>query len=182
MAAKGRGAAKAKPKGRRWANDLYKLLRDNEFTQFSYVPDAGHRELIDKSIADNKVHSVSLTTEEEGVALAAGAWLGGEKSVLLMQSSGVGNCINMFSLLKNGDFPFLTIVSMRGTHGEGNPWQIPMGQAVRPVLEASGLVVLEVDYEDEVVPTVQAGITMAFKGGAPVAVLLSQKLLGAKAF
>ena len=182
MAAKTRSTSKAKAKQPTWPNDLYKLLRDNDFTQFSYVPDAGHRVLIDKSIADPKVHSVSLTTEEEGVALAAGAWLGGQRAVLLMQSSGVGNCINMFSLLQNGDFPFLTLVSMRGQFGEGNPWQIPMGRAVKPVLEAMGLIVLEVDYHDEVVQTVQAGITMAYKGGDRVAVLLTQKLLGAKAF
>ncbi len=121
-----------------WQDELYDLLRRNNITQFAYVPDAGHRILIDRSLADPGVHSVALTTEEEGVALLAGADLGGARGVLLMQSSGAGNCINMLSLIKGGHFPFLTLLSMRGDFGEGNPWQYPMGQAVEPVLAGDG--------------------------------------------
>jgi sulfopyruvate decarboxylase alpha subunit len=165
-----------------WQNELYDLLRRHDVTQFAYVPDAGHRVLIDRSLADREVYSVALTTEEEGVALLAGADLGGKRGVLLMQSSGVGNCINMLSLVKGGRFPFLTLVSMRGDFGEGNPWQFPMGQAVQPVLEAMGVICLRVEKPEEVVPTVTAAITMAFQGGNGVAVLLTQKLIGAKAF
>src|SRR6266849_7542608 len=94
-----------------WQHDLYDLLRRHNITQFSYVPDAGHAILIDRSLADPEVRSIPLTTEEEGVALAAGADLGGARGVLLMQSSGVGNCINMLSLMKGGHFPLLTLVS-----------------------------------------------------------------------
>jgi sulfopyruvate decarboxylase alpha subunit len=165
-----------------WQNDLYDLLRRHGVTQFAYVPDAGHRALIDRSLADPEVHSVALTTEEEGVALLAGADLGGARGVLLMQSSGVGNCINMLSLIKGGRFPFLTLVSMRGEFGEGNPWQFPMGQAVTPVLEAMGVIVLRAERPEEVVPTVSAALTMVFRSGQAVAVLLTQKLIGAKKF
>jgi sulfopyruvate decarboxylase alpha subunit len=168
--------------GERWQDALYDLLRRNNVTQFAYVPDAGHRILIDRSLADPAVHSVALTTEEEGVALLAGADLGGARGVLLMQSSGTGNCVNMLSLIKGGRFPFLTLVSMRGDFGEGNPWQFPMGQAVEPVLQAMGVIVLRVDTPDQVVPTVEAALTMAFQGGNGVAALLTQKLLGAKLF
>ena len=172
----------AKPTAPRWQDEVYALLREHNVTQFAYVPDAGHRILIDKSIADPDVHSVALTTEEEGVALLAGADLGGARGVLLMQSSGAGNCINMLSLTKGGGFPFLTLISMRGDFGEGNPWQFPMGQATQPVLEAMGVICLRADSPDEVVDTVQAAITMAFQGGNAVAVLFTQKLLGAKKF
>ncbi|MBX6375383.1 MAG: phosphonopyruvate decarboxylase [Acetobacteraceae bacterium] len=165
-----------------WPEQLYALLRQNGVTQFAYVPDAGHRVLIDKSLADPEVHSIPLTTEEEGVALVAGADLGGARGVLLMQSSGVGNCINFLSLVKGGRFPFLTLISMRGDFGEGNPWQFPMGQAVEPVLEAMGVICLRVERPEEVVPTVSAALTMVFKSGQAVAVLLTQKLIGAKAF
>jgi sulfopyruvate decarboxylase TPP-binding subunit len=89
-----------------WQNALYDLLREQGVTQFAYVPDSGHSVLIDRSLADPDAHSVSLTTEEEGVALVAGADLGGERGVLLIQSSGVGNCINLLSLIKGGRFPF----------------------------------------------------------------------------
>jgi sulfopyruvate decarboxylase alpha subunit len=166
----------------RWQDQLYDLLRRHNVTQFAYVPDAGHRILIDRSLADPGAQSVALTTEEEGVALLAGADLGGARGVLLMQSSGTGNCVNMLSLIKGGRFPLLTLVSMRGDFGEGNPWQFPMGQAVEPVLQAMGVIVIRVDTPDEVIPTVEAALTMVFQSGNAVAVLLTQKLLGAKAF
>jgi sulfopyruvate decarboxylase alpha subunit len=166
----------------RWQDRLYDLLRRHDVTQFAYVPDAGHRILIDRSLADPGVQSVALTTEEEGVALLAGADLGGARGVLLMQSSGTGNCVNMLSLIKGGHFPFLALVSMRGDFGEGNPWQYPMGQAVEPVLKAMGVICLRIEQPEDVVPTVSAALTMVFQGGNAVAVLLTQKLLGAKAF
>ena len=165
-----------------WQHDIYGVLRKHDVTQFAYVPDAGHAILIDRSLEDRDVHSVALTTEEEGVALAAGAHLGGGRAVLLMQSSGVGNCINFLSLIKGGQFPFLTLISMRGAFGEGNPWQMPMGQAVQPVLEAMGVICLSAERPEEAVSTVEAAATMAFKSGNAVAVLLTQKLIGAKAF
>jgi sulfopyruvate decarboxylase alpha subunit len=174
--------AKAETKTARWQDEVYDLLRRNNVTQFAYVPDAGHRILIDRSLADPDVHSVALTTEEEGVALLAGADLGGARGVLLMQSSGVGNCINMLSLVSGGRFPFLTLVSMRGDFGEGNPWQYPMGRATQPVLEAMGVICLRADNPQEALTTVSAALTMVFQAGHSVAVLLTQKLLGAKKF
>src|SRR5512145_179350 len=166
----------------RWQDQVYDLLRRHNVTQFAYVPDAGHRILIDRSLADPGVHSVALTTEEEGVALLAGADLGGARGVLLMQSSGTGNCVNMLSLIKGGHFPFLTLVSMRGDFGEGNPWQYPMGQALEPVLKAMGVICLRIDRPEDVIGTLTAALTMAFKSGQSVAVLLGQKLIGAKPF
>lgn len=165
-----------------WAHEIYDYLKAEGVTQISYVPDAGHRTLIDKSLADDDMHSIALTTEEEGVAMAAGAWLGGEKHVLLMQSSGAGNCINMFSLLRLGRFPFVTLMSMRGDFGEGNPWQMPMGVSIEPILKASEFVVLKIEHEDEVMKTIEAAMTMAYKSHQCVAVLLTQKFLGAKKF
>jgi sulfopyruvate decarboxylase alpha subunit len=166
----------------RWQDALYELLRHKGITQFAYVPDAGHSILIDRALADKDVHAIPLTTEEEGVALIAGADLGGARAVLLMQSSGVGNCINMLSLIKAGRFPVLTFVSMRGDFGEGNPWQFGMGQATAPVLEAMGVICLRIEHAQDVLSTASAALTMAFKSGQAVAVLLSQKLIGAKPF
>ena len=60
-----------------WPDEIYRILRDWDVTQFSYVPDAGHTVLINRSLEDPEVHSVALTTEEEGVAMLAGAHLGG---------------------------------------------------------------------------------------------------------
>jgi sulfopyruvate decarboxylase alpha subunit len=174
------GAANSKPAA--WQDEVYDLLRRHNVTQFAYVPDAGHRIMIARSLADPSVQSVPLTSEEEGVALLAGADLGGARGVLLMQSSGVGNCVNMLSLIQGGRFPFLALISMRGDFGEGNPWQYPMGKACAPVLEAMGVTCLRAESRDEVLATVAAASTMAFQAGRAVAVLLTQKLLGAKTF
>jgi sulfopyruvate decarboxylase TPP-binding subunit len=125
---------------------------------------------------------VVLTTEEEGVAQMAGAWLGGQRGVVLMQSSGVGNCVNMLSLIANCRMPFVTLVTMRGEWGEFNPWQIPMGRATRDAFEISGVLVHSADRPDEVAPTVDAALRMAFDSGVAVAVLLSQRLIGRKDF
>ncbi|MDE0408475.1 MAG: thiamine pyrophosphate-binding protein [Alphaproteobacteria bacterium] len=165
-----------------WQEDLYRVLKEFEVSQVSYVPDAGHRVLIDKSLADPEMHSVPLTTEEEGIAMLAGAHLGGARGVAAMQSSGIGNCVNMFSLVKNGLFPMLVLVSMRGDFGEGNPWQMPMGQAVEPVMEAMGFVTMRIDRPEDVEGAMRAACTMVFKSGQAVGVLLTQKLIGAKAF
>jgi len=166
----------------RWQDEVFDLLRRHGVTQFAYVPDAGHTILIDRSLADPDVYAIALTTEEEGVALIAGADLGDARGVLLMQSSGVGNCINMLSLINAGRFPFLALVSLRGDFGEGNPWQYTMGQAVVPVLQAVGVTCLRADTPAEAVAAVSAAVTMVFQAGQAVAVLFTQKLLGAKRF
>src|SRR6202521_3064379 len=154
-----------------WQDEVFDLLRRHKVTQFAYVPDAGHKILINRSLADPDVRAVALTTEEEGVALLAGADLGGERGVLLMQSRGVGNCINMLSLINGCRFPLLTLVSMRGDFGEGNPWQYAMG-----------VICFRADTPAQAVATVGAALTMVFKADRAVAVLFTQKLLGAKRF
>jgi sulfopyruvate decarboxylase alpha subunit len=146
------------------------------------VPDAGHAQLIRLCEADTSMRVVRLTSEEQGVALLAGAWLGGEKGVLLMQSSGVGNCINMLSLGTTCQFPLVMLVTMRGDFGEFNPSQVPMGNAVPPVLEAMGVIVRHADSAEEVAAQVSGALRMAYNTARPIAVLIGQELLGAKDF
>src|SRR3954452_23901174 len=83
---------------RDWPADLHGVFRSAGVGHVSYVPDAGHTALINHCIADPQITTNVLTTEEEGIAIATGAWLGGTRAAILMQSSGVGNCINMLSL------------------------------------------------------------------------------------
>ncbi len=163
-----------------WQRQAYEVLIEAGIRQMSYVPDAGHAELIRLFAGNERVQSVSLTSEEEGVPLACGAWLGGQRSVLLMQSSGVGNCINAFSLLDAGRFPFLTLVTQRGEWGEFNQWQVPMGSKAGASLELMGFLVHRVETAQEVAPTIEAAARMAFDGDQRIAVLLSQKLIGKK--
>jgi sulfopyruvate decarboxylase alpha subunit len=165
-----------------WPADIHAALKAAKVKQVAYVPDAGHARLIKLCAGDNTMRMVPLTTEEEGVALAAGAWLGGERAVLLMQSSGVGNCINTLSLIATCRFPFLTIVTMRGEFGEFNPWQVPMGTATPAVLTNAGVHVRRADRPDDVAEIVAASAALAFDSAVPVAVLFSQRLIGAKVF
>ena len=139
-----------------WPDDILKVLKDEGVAQVAYVPDAGHAQLIERCIADNRIEATVLTSEQEGVAMLAGAWLGGQRGALLMQSSGVGNCINMIALAKECRFPLLMIVTMRGEWGEFNPWQVPMGQAVQGVLEAMGVKCFPVDEAERVGETFSA--------------------------
>ena len=165
-----------------WPAQVHRELATAGVHVVGYVPDAGHKRLIELCQADRKMRAVVLTTEEEGIGLAAGAWLGGQKSVLLMQSSGVGNVINVLGMVRECRFPLVTLVTMRGEQGEFNPWQVPMGQAVRPVLEAMGTVVQYVEKEDQVAPVINAAFRLAFSSYASVAVLISQRLIGIKSF
>jgi sulfopyruvate decarboxylase alpha subunit len=168
--------------GTLWQARVYAALKAAHVIQVGYVPDAGHAHLIEAAHADPDMHAVVLTTEEEGIALAAGAWLGGQRAVLLMQSSGVGNCINMLSLPVNCRMPFFTLVTMRGEWAEFNPWQVPMGAATQAVLTAAGVHVSRADHPDDAAEIVAASVALAFDTAVPVAVLLSQRLIGAKDF
>ena len=163
-----------------WPDRLFEVLKSSDIRQVGYVPDAGHARLIERCKADPAIRDVVLTTEEEGVALAAGAWLGGQRAALLMQSSGVGNCINMLSLIRTCRFPLLMLVTMRGEWEEFNPWQVPMGSIVEPTLKLCDTHVARVEAPDKVADTVQAAIQLAFGDDRAVAVLLSQKLIGSK--
>ena len=163
-----------------WSKDVFKVLKKADIRQVAYVPDAGHTSLIKMAIADNAIKPVSLTSEEEGVAVLSGAWLGGEAGALLMQSSGVGNVINMLGMANECRFPLLMLVTMRGEWGEFNPWQVPMGQATEAVLEAAGVIVHRVDEPSEIAETVEAAARLAFEGGRMVAVLIGQRVVGFK--
>jgi sulfopyruvate decarboxylase alpha subunit len=165
-----------------WSEDIFSVLQRFDVRQVPYVPDAGHSQLIERVLGEPSMRAVPLTTEEEGIALLAGAWAGGQRGVLLMQSSGVGNCVNMFSLTQIFRFPFLTLVTMRGEWGEFNPWQVPMGSATVDVLELSGIKVLRASRTSEVREVVEAGAGQAYNACTPTAVLLSQRLIGAKVF
>jgi len=168
-------AAKARPAGD-WPEAVHALLRDLAVRQVAYVPDSGLARLIDLCLADPSMRTAVLTTEEEGAAMMAGAWLGGARGVLLTQSGGVGNCINMLSIFEECRIPLLMIVSMRGQWGETIPWQVPMGQATAAALAAAGVIVRPVDDGARVAETVQAAARLAFDAMRAVAVVVSQRI------
>ena len=165
-----------------WPAAIHAALTAHGVRQVAYVPDAGRRTLIELCRADPAMTAVPLTTEEEGVALLAGAWLGGERGALLMQSSGLGNCINMLSLTKVCRFPLLMLLTMRGEWAEANPWQVPMGQITEDLLRTTDVLRFRAEQATEVGAVVDAAARMAFEGSAAAAVVIAQRLIGAKTF
>ena len=160
-----------------WPSLIHAILKRNGVSQVGYVPDNGHRQLIALCQADNAIADVVLTSEAEGPGLVLGAALGGQRAALLMQSSGVGNCINTFSLLKNCAVPLVLIVTMRGEFNDFNPWQVPMGSITEPVLKQCGFLTYRVEREEDIADIVESGCKMAFGGNMQVAILLSQRMV-----
>jgi len=165
-----------------WPGAIHRALKAHRVSQVSYVPDAGHKRLIELCRADKDMAAVPLTTEEEGIGLAAGAWLGGQRAALLMQSSGVGNCVNALTLAANCKFPLLMLITMRGEEGELNPWQIPMGQATPETLRLGGVRIFRLDRAADALAKASAAARLAFDGRTAAAVTISQRLIGIKSF
>jgi sulfopyruvate decarboxylase alpha subunit len=165
-----------------WSKQLFDAFVEAGVTLFPYVPDAGNKRLIEYAQQHEGTHPILLTTEEEGVAICAGAHLVGGKAVACMQSSGVGNIPNFLSFAKGGRFPILLMVTMRGDYGEQNPWQYPMGQAVEPILSAMGILQFRVERPEDLMQATRAAISATFKGGHAAALILTQRFLGAKPF
>lgn len=174
--------ARAQVSGEDWSAAVHAILRIANVCQVAVVPDAGLSALITRCGSDRAMRVVPLTTEEEGVALLAGAWLGGEKGILLMQSSGTGNCINMLSLPLACRFPLLMLVTMRGEAGESNPAQIPMGSATGRVLEAVGVAVTRAEVAADIPAVLAEALDRAYATESPHAVLVAQQALGFKEF
>ena len=156
-----------------WQKDVFDVLKAAKIRHLVYVPDAGHATAIRMAEADETIHSVVLTTEEEGIGYLAGAWLGGERGALLMQSSGAGNCINTLGLAACARFPLLMVVTMRGDWAEFNQWQNPMGQATEAALRLMGVMTWRADDPKDVAPLLRGAATMAFEGDSSCAVPVS---------
>ncbi|MCP4388184.1 MAG: phosphonopyruvate decarboxylase [Gammaproteobacteria bacterium] len=163
-----------------WKAQVYEVLKDFGVKHVAYVPDAGHSTAIRLCEADEDVSSVVLTTEEEGIGYLAGAWLGGQRGALLLQSSGVGNCINTLALQACSRFPLLMVVTMRGDWAEFNQWQNPMGQATEAALNLMGVRSWRADRPEDVEDLLRGAATMAFEGDEACALLLGQRLIGKK--
>jgi sulfopyruvate decarboxylase alpha subunit len=165
-----------------WSTDVLRAMQARDIATVCTVPDGGLTPLLRMVEADTAMRLVTLSTEPEGIGIATGCWLGGGRAMIAMQSSGVGNCINALGLPTALRAPCLMLVTMRGQWGEFNPWQVPMGQATRPALEAAGVKCYPVDRAEEVGETFAAAADLAFHSRVSAAVLVSQRIVGAKGF
>jgi sulfopyruvate decarboxylase alpha subunit len=161
-----------------WAAGVADGLWDAGCRDVVYVPDNPLSHILAALERDHPgVRTVLATREEEATGIAAGLYLGGARPALLMQSSGLGNTLNAVgSLLLAFQIPVLMVVSMRGDAGEWNSAQVPMGRAVRPVLDALGVSHLSVDRGDEARDAIVSLAQLAFGTRLPTACLLPRRL------
>ena len=167
---------------RDWSADVFREMKARSIATVCTVPDGGLTQLLKMIEAEPGIRLLTLSSEQEGIGIATGCWLGGGRAMLAMQSSGVGNCINALGLPAAYRAPCLMLVTMRGQWGEFNPWQVPMGQATRPALEAIGVKCFPADKAEEVGETFAAAADLAFHSRVSAAVLVSQRIVGAKGF
>lgn len=164
-----------------WQSDVADSLKRNGIEVVAYVPDEVTGGLLKELEGDQALTVVGVTREEEGVALLAGAYLGGKRGTLILQGSGLGNAINaLSSLAVASQIPLLLIISERGRLGEFNPAQVPLGRATPRILEALGIQAFSIGAGDDVAQIVDGGARLAFLSSLPVALLLSPTLTGGK--
>lgn len=115
-------------------------LKDQGITWALSVPCKGLAGLLDLLARDQDLKHLPVTREEEGVGIAAGLFLGGELPVLLMQNSGLGNCLNaLMSLTRLYRLSLVMLVSHRGLPGEPIVAQTPMGRITADLLDLAGI-------------------------------------------
>ena len=144
------------------------------------VPCVNLHELLDLVARDPDIIHIPATREEEAVGICAGAWIGGRRAALLMQNSGLGNCINsLASLDLLYGIPLLMIISHRGSKGESIIGQVPMGRLTAPLLDAMAIPHFS-PRPAEAVETVAEAWKKAREERTPVAVLLDLDFWRAK--
>lgn len=165
-----------------WAAGVCRGVHAAGCRDVAYVPDNPLSHVL--RIFEDQYRDVRLilaTREEEAFGIAAGLYLGGRRPAVLLQSSGLGNSLNaLTSLLVPYQIPVLAVVSMRGDEGEWNSAQMPMGRAVRRILESIGVRHVTVESGDAAAATVERAGVEAFESRVSVACLLP-KLLTAQA-
>ncbi len=170
------------PSATDWSADAVAALRALGVRQIAYVPDAGLTRFLELSAAEDGIAMISVATEEDAVALTSGAWLGGQRALAAMQSSGVGNIMNMLSLPRVCGMPLLMLVTMRGEPGETNPWQESTGRAVPVLLDAMGVEVRRVESAAGIGPALARAGADAFGGNRRICVQIAQSVIGFKGF
>ena len=166
-----------------WHGTVRDVLKRNQVKLITYVPDNVLRPLIDGVHADPFFTTFSCTREEEAVGIVAGAWMGGLRGIVLMQTSGFATLPNVIaSLAVPFQIPVLMMVSERGTLGEFNIGQSLVARTMRPVLEALAVEHHTMTRLDEVEFIVDRSITQAIATRAPCVFILSPLLTGGKVF
>lgn len=166
-----------------WHAIVQATLKANGVKLVTYVPDKVLTPLIKSLHADLDFTVFPTAREEEAVGILTGAWMGGRRGALLMQTSGFATLPNVIaSLAVPGQIPLIMFVSERGTLGEFNLGQALVARTMRPVLQALAIEHHSITRLDELEFTVDRGIKQAVATQAPVCFILSPLLTGGKVF
>jgi len=164
-----------------WPRKIVSSLKANDICSISFIPDSVIGQILNAAEKDPYFHFTTLAREEEGIGIITGEYFGGRRGVLMMQSAGLGNCVNaLASLAIPYQIPFLMLISQRGELGEFNACHVVMGKALRAVLEALGIQHYTVNREDELETILDGAIKTAYTSEQPVAVIFSTALVGWK--
>ena len=152
---------------------IYYGLKDAGIDFIVSVPCVNLTKLLNMIDEDPEIIHIPVTREEEGIGICAGAYLGGMKSAILMQNSGLGNSINALkSLTELYEFPLLMIMSHRGTEGENICGQIPMGESTPKILDAMDFEYFTPQNSKKAYETVKRSWELSQNIGKPVSILL----------
>jgi sulfopyruvate decarboxylase alpha subunit len=164
-----------------WSKHVADVLRRNDIRMFATVLDYIVSHVLEHLWADPQCRVVTVTREEEGVGLLSGAWLGGRRGALLMQNSGLGNCVNALASLNVAtQIPVVLVISHRGDLGEFNPAQVPMGQATGPILDSLGIRYVRPATVAELESQGDGLVKLGYTRSLPVAIILPAELTGGK--
>jgi sulfopyruvate decarboxylase alpha subunit len=169
--------------GAAWYETILATLKNNDVRLITYVPDRVFTPLIKAIHADPYFTAFVATREEEAIGIVTGAWMGGMRGAVLMQTSGFATIPNaLASLVMPSQIPALIFVSERGTLGEFNLGQAMVCRTLRPVLDALGVETHTITRHDELGFIVDRSIKQAVATQAPVTFILSPLLTGGKVF
>jgi sulfopyruvate decarboxylase alpha subunit len=166
-----------------WHDIVLATLKANDVRLVVYVPDRVFTPLIKGIHADPFFTAFAATREEEALGIITGAWMGGLRGAVLMQTSGFGTIPNaLASLVVPCQIPALIFVSERGTLGEFNLGQALVCKTMRPVLNSLAVENITITRQDELAFTIDRSIKQAVATQAPVTFILSPLLTGGKVF
>jgi sulfopyruvate decarboxylase alpha subunit len=161
-----------------WQVGLADALLDGGVTVAPFVPDS-RLDGIMARFDERELPIRGLAREEECIAFACGHRLAGLRPVVLMQCSGIGNALNaLASLAIPYGIGLPLVLSMRGTLGERNPSQVPMGRATPAVLDALGIQAFSLRRSSDVETVTKGVLSLAYEAQACAAILLEPELGG----
>ena len=164
-----------------WTHCIIEQLKAYDIHFLSYVPDSIIEQVLKLARQDAFFDILPLAREEEGIGVVTGQYVGGQRGALLLPTSGVGNAINaLASLAIPYQIPIPLFIGCRGELGEFNPSQVPMGQALRPILDALRIPRFELTHPEEVNVILDGALKLTYALEFPVAILISTQLAGWK--